>query len=189
MIQLSSKLRANNTMKRITNNLFALSLLILLASAIVSPAYVRASGTNTSNTLTSGQDANADPTKSTFKIVVCDGPDISGLSSATQNAILKEAGKSSMSQYVACDFNGAMKQVQHLINILLVLGVFAAIVLFTYAGYLLMNGKEKDREAAKAIFPKIFFGFIIMLSAWFIVYQVLSWLTGSGSVFTKLLGQ
>jgi hypothetical protein len=70
---------------------------------------------------------------------------------------------------------------------MMVLGVFAAIILFTYAGYLMMTGKDSDRNKAKDIFPKIFIGFVIMLSAWFIVYQILDWLTGNGA-FTKLLG-
>jgi hypothetical protein len=132
------------------------------------------------NTLTS-QNGISDPTQSTFQIVVCDGP--------TLPADLKAAEEKKLGRtYIPCDFNGAMMQVQHLIDIAMVLGVFAAIVLFTYAGYLLLTGTEANRNKAKDIFPKIFWGFIIMLSAWFIVYQILNWLTGSSSPFTKLLG-
>jgi len=126
------------------------------------------------NTLTTVS-ASADPTQSSFKVVVCDGP-------ALPSSVTKP------SNYVACDFNGAMTQIQHLIDIAMVLGVFAAIILFTYAGYLMMTGTEANRKKAKDIFPKIVWGFVIMLSAWFIVYQLLNWLTGPSSIFTKLLG-
>ena len=64
---------------------------------------------------------------------------------------------------------------------------FAAILLFTYAGYLFLTGKEGDRKKAYDVFPKVFWGFIIMLTAWFVVYQILNWLTGN-SIFGKLLG-
>jgi Na+-driven multidrug efflux pump len=80
-----------------------------------------------------------------------------------------------------------MMQAQKLINIAMVAGVFVAIGSFCYMGYLFMNGKEDDRKKGIEIFPKIFIGFIIMLSAWFIVYQLLDWLTGN-SGFKTLLG-
>ena len=149
--------------KKIIPNILAIAFLGLsLLSSSVAYAAV--------NTLT----ATEDPTKSTFKIVICNGPTL-------PDTMQKPAG------YVDCDFNGLMLQIQHFINICMVLGVFAAIVLFTYAGYLFLTGKEGDRKKAYDVFPKVFWGFIIMLSAWFVVYQILSWLTGN-SIFTKLLG-
>ena len=126
----------------------------------------------------------SDPTQSSFRIVICDGPTLP--SDPTAKAALIK-GAADPNHYIPCDFNGAMMQVQHLIDICMVLGVFAAIALFTYAGYLFMTGKEGDRKKAYEVFPRVFWGFIIMLSAWFIVYQILSWLTGN-SMFTKLLG-
>jgi hypothetical protein len=81
-----------------------------------------------------------------------------------------------------------MLLVQHLINIMLVIGVLAAIVMFAYAGLLFVSGKKANIDKARSIFPKVFVGFIIMLSAWFIVYQILSWLTDN-SGFKTLLGQ
>jgi membrane protein DedA with SNARE-associated domain len=69
----------------------------------------------------------------------------------------------------------------------MVLGVLAAIIVFTYAGYLYITGIEGNIKKAKSIFPKVFLGFVIMLVAWFVVYQLLSWLTGN-SGFAKLLG-
>jgi hypothetical protein len=90
--------------------------------------------------------------------------------------------------YVVCNFNGAMLQVQHLINIMMVIGVLVAIVMFSYAGGLYITGSKPNVDKAHKIFPKVFGGFIIMLSAWFIVYQILSWLTGPSSGFNTLLG-
>jgi len=134
-----------------------------------------------------------DPTQSSFRVIICDGP--AALNTSSTHQISNPNGGGTITDpkwhedpnFRACDFNGAMMQIQHLIDIFMVLGVFAAIILFTYAGFLLMTGKEDDRKKAKSIFPKVAVGFIIMLSAWFIVFQLLNWLTGNG-IFTKLLG-
>ncbi len=107
-----------------------------------------------------------------FHLTVCDGPSLPG---------------GNPTDYVPCDFNGAMLQVQHLINIAIVGGVLVAIFGFSYAGFLYIRGREADRTQASSMFQKIGIGFIIMLSAWFIVYQILAWLTG-GSGFGTLLG-
>ena len=82
-----------------------------------------------------------------------------------------------------------MRLVQHLINIATVLGILAAVFGFSYAGYLLVaKGSEPGaRSDAATIFRKVAIGFIIMLVAWSVVYQLLSWLTGS-SGFATLLG-
>ena len=115
------------------------------------------------------------PNDSAFKIVVCDGPTL------PKDYPNKPAG------YVPCDFNGVMRQIQHLINIMMVLGVLIAIVMFSYAGGLYITGQKANIDKAHSIFPKVFIGFIIMLSAWFIVYQILSWLTNNEG-FKALLG-
>ncbi len=130
--------------------------------------------------------SNENPTQSSFQITVCDGPN-NPKGNNPVNLYDSNGNPAGTRPYVVCNFNTGMLQIQHLINIAMVLGVFAAIVLFTYAGFLMLTGKEDDRKKAKDIFPKIFIGFIIMLTAWFIVYQILSWLTGNGT-FTKLLG-
>jgi len=124
-------------------------------------------------TLTS-PDPNANPNATGFKLVSCDGPTL-------------PPGMTVPQGYVPCDFNGVMIQVQHLINVAMVLGVFAAIAGFSYAGFLYVTGSEGNLKKAHEIFPKIFWGFIIMLSAWFIVYQLLGWLTNN-SGFKALLG-
>jgi hypothetical protein len=70
---------------------------------------------------------------------------------------------------------------------MIVIGVIAAFGSFCYIGYLYITGTQENIKKAKSIFPKIFFGFIIMLSAWFIVYQILTWL-GSYNGYKALLG-
>jgi len=117
--------------------------------------------------------ADVDITSPGFKLTVCDGP--------------AEANITKDPNYVPCDFNGLMKQIQHFIDIAIVLGVLAAIVGFTWSGWLYIKGNPGDIKKAHEIFPKVFIGFIIMLSAWFIVYQILAWLTDNPNL-TKLLG-
>jgi len=118
---------------------------------------------------------SVDINKSTFKLLICDGPPL------PSNVSLPKP------DYVPCDFKGLMAQTQHFINIAMVLGVLSALVLFTWAGALYVSGQPKNIDQAKAIFPAVVKGFIIMLLAWFIVYQILEWLTGSKS-FGVLLG-
>ena len=115
-----------------------------------------------------------------FRLTICDGPTIPKGGNVPTPTNLGHP-------YVPCDFTGLMMQVQHLINIAIILGVLVAIIGFCYMGYLYITGTEKNIGEAKKIFPYLFWGFIFMLTAWFIVYQILSWLTG-GSGFDKLLG-
>jgi hypothetical protein len=126
--------------------------------------------------------ASDDPTSSDFRLVWCDGP-----RDLVKYGNLSETEKNN---FVPCDFAGAMGQVQHLINIMLGLGVLSAIVLFCWAGYLYIQaatvGKEEGIKDAKVIFKKVIVGFVIMICAWFIVYQLLAWLAKS-STATALL--
>ena len=89
--------------------------------------------------------------------------------------------------FIACDFNGLMIEIQYLLNVMTIAGVLAAIIGFAIAGGLYVTGVQKNIERAKSMFPKIAIGFILILSAWFIVYQILSWLTGSAGA-AALLG-
>ena len=163
-----------------------------LFAAQLSPAFA-----DTTNTLTS-PDSTSNPNTTGFKLISCDGPDLSGLTTSinvTVNGKVESntppaggAPGRNPDGYIPCNFNGVMIQVQHLINVMMVVGVFAAIAAFSYAGFLYVSGSEGNIKKAHEIFPKIFWGFIIMLSAWFIVYQILSWLTGN-SAFSSLLGK
>ncbi len=165
-------------------------ILIASFSVLLSPSFVAAQGTLTSPT------SDANPNSTSFKIVVCDGPAALNSAAAHQVAnpdttvggtIPDPNWRGPDPNFVACDFNGAIRQIQHLIDIAMVFGVFAAVILFTFAGYLYITGKPSNIERAHSIFPKVFWGFIIMLTAWFVVFQLLSWLTNNPG-FAKLLG-
>jgi hypothetical protein len=73
------------------------------------------------------------------------------------------------SDYRICDFN-------------------AAIVGFSYAGYLYITGVPGNISKAHDIFKKVILGFVIMLAAWFIVYQLITWLVPGSSGVKYLLG-
>ena len=88
--------------------------------------------------------------------------------------------------FVACDFAGFVGQAQKLINVMTILGVLAGIIAFSYAGYLYVTGVPGNITRAYEIFKKVGIGLVIMLSAWAIVYQILSWLTDN-KTFTGLL--
>ncbi len=132
-----------------------------------------------------------DVNSSGFKLSVCDGPDLSGLASGTkiflngQNVTLTHG--QNPPGYIPCNFNGVMLQIRHLIDVMIVLGVLAAMLGFCYIGYLYIAGGKGNIDQAKVMFPKLVWGFIIMLVAWFIVFQLITWLTGS-SGFSTLLG-
>ena len=129
-----------------------------------------------------------------FKLAQCDGPDMSNISPAspikidfqgktytlpTQYSAMQAAG------YRPCNFNGLMIQVQFIINTMLVVGVIAALGGFSYAGYLYMTGSQGNLKKAHSIFPKVFWGFVIMLTGWFVVHQILVWLTPAGSAYLQ----
>ncbi len=151
----------------------AIGVAFLLTLVVVVGPYSALAQNNPARTLNSPSNENVNDTG--FKLTVCDGP--------------AEANLNHDQNYVTCDFNGAMLQIQHLINIAMIVGVLAAIVLFTWAGFLYVTsaGDTTKLNSAHAIFKKVIIGFIIMLSAWFVVYQLLDWLTGK-SGFGALLG-
>jgi len=134
------------------------------------------------------QKAKDDPNSSDFSLMWCDGPSL-----ASQPELLAAAKAKNGGRYTACDFAGAVGQIQHLMNIAVILGVLVAIILFSYAGYLMISvsftGKQDDLKKAKDIFQKVTWGFIIMLVAWFAVYQIIAWLVPTNSPATTLLDQ
>jgi hypothetical protein len=112
--------------------------------------------------------ATLNPFDPNFKLSICDGPaEAPGVTTP-------------------CDFNGLISQAQFLINAMIMLGVLAAIISLSYGGYLYITGEEGKIKHAKEIFRKTIWGFIMMLTAWFIVFQLLDWLAGNGGVKTLL---
>lgn len=176
---------------RATSLFFLVALLIIpLFSLVFLPSPTSALTTRTL-TSDSSYDSSTDISKEGFRLTVCDGPTLPPPSKGRD--LNKELNQEYQAKYhrnyVPCDFNGAMLQVQHIINIAIFVGVVMAIIGFFYAGYLYITGTQENIKKAKSIFPKIFGGFIIMLSGWFIVFQILSWLTGEGSGLGALLGK
>jgi hypothetical protein len=118
---------------------------------------------------------------SSFKLLICDGPE-------QINHIDPTTGKYDASNpknnpnFIPCDFNGAMMQIQHFINVAMIVGVLVAIVGFTKAGIYFIWGEPGKIKEARETFAYVVKGFIIMLSAWFIVYQILAWLLKSNTL-------
>jgi len=166
-----------------TQNLPIILLVVLLVSFCFPVINVQAANTRPTVNIASED----------FKFVVCDGPDLKRLP-AGEKVLITLNGKqievtndNIPSNYIPCDFNGLILTVQHLIDIAIVFGVLVALGSFCYIGYLYITGTQANRAKAKSIFPKIFFGFIIMLASWFIVYQLLTWL-GASQGSKALLG-
>lgn len=112
--------------------------------------------------------ATLNPFDPNFKLVVCNGPTLPpGMTKA---------------DYVPCDFNGLMLQAQFLINAMFVLGVLAAILTLTYAGILYISGDQKKINDAKDLLKNVGIGFLMMFSAWVIIYQILDWLVANPGV-------
>lgn len=127
-----------------------------------------------------------------FKILQCDGP--AKLNDISTHRVKNTDGSWQVEtvngvpwtpdpKFVPCDFRGLMIQVQFLINAAVVIGVLAALIGFAYAGFLYITGTQANLKKAHTIFPKILWGFVIMLAAWFIVYQILAWLTPGASAY------
>ena len=163
---------------------FVVLLLLASFSLLLSPCAALAAAT------VPAVDLNAQPgtnNQGAFQIVHCDGPDLSQLKSSITINVNGQSEptkpESNPPGYTPCDFEYLMVEAQFLINAMLVVGVLAAILGFAYAGVLFIQGTPGSITTARKIFPKIAGGFILMLTAWFIVYQILSWLTGNASAF------
>ena len=156
------ELKKRNRVKKggIISFLFILSFLVIP----IVPAFAQPAG-------------SANPNSSAFRLSICDGPaELNQIDPATGKI---EKGYVNDPKFIPCNFEGLMIQVRHLINIMITVGVFVAIIGFCYAGYLYITGVPGNITKAHDIFKNVSLGFIIMLSAWFIIYQILSWLTGN----------
>ena len=121
---------------------------------------------------------------SKFRLLICDGP----AELIHYNPATRKFDPSHIQEgFIPCDFRGLMMQIQHLINIAMTVGVLFAVAGLLFAGYLYISGKPANISRAHDIFPSLAKGFIIMLAAWFIVYQILEWLTGTNG-YGVLLG-
>lgn len=119
-----------------------------------------------------------------FKLLICDGPP-ELVHYDPKNRVYSQGYTNP--DFIPCYFRGLMLQIQHLINLAFVLAVLATIIGMIRAGYLYITGVPANLNKAHEIFKAVGIGFVLALCAWFIVYQILVWLTGSGS-YTALLG-
>ena len=80
----------------------------------------------------------------------------------------------------ACDFNSVIKLAQAIMDFLLYISIYIAAGLFIWAGILYTTARDDSGQVSKAkeIFKDAAIGFIIMLSAWVIVYTIVYGLTG-----------
>jgi hypothetical protein len=81
-----------------------------------------------------------------------------------------------------CGFNHLIELTQNLIYNLVILTTFLATFAFAYAGILLITsgGNTSKKDEAKKMLMKVLTGFLIILSAWLIVYTLTSVLLKDG---------
>lgn len=75
---------------------------------------------------------------------------------------------------VKCDFCAFIKLANNVITFIIYTSFLVAVVGFMYAGLLLLTaqGDPGKRNNAKKIFTHTMWGFVIILSAWLIVYTI-----------------
>jgi hypothetical protein len=158
---------------------FAITVVFLSQFVLINSAYAlpSISGEVSNTPATTDNVENVNIRSSTFKFVVCDGP------VRPKGYVPNPPDKT---PYIPCDFKGLVLTVQHFLNIAMVLGVMGTIVTAVYAGYLYVTGKESNISKAKEMLPKVGIGFVLMLTAWFIIAQILTWLTNNEAFKTFL---
>ena len=86
-----------------------------------------------------------------------------------------------------CNFVELMNTANYIINWLFYIAVSLCVVMFSYAGFLYMSASESNVKQAKGIFSNVIRGFIWMLLGWFVVHELLVWLTESSAGYDALL--
>ncbi len=104
---------------------------------------------------------NAPPPLDYSGFVKCDG-------------VVKKDG-SEPQRDVKCDFVALVDTVNKGINWLFIISIPIATVLFAYAGLLYLTGASGNISKAKTIFTSVGIGFIIMITAWFVVRTAVGW--------------
>lgn len=146
--------KTKSILSKIIIAFFAIVLGLSSFGTIFVPVYA---ANNTENISSSG-----------FKLNVCDGP------AGVRNQL--DPSSKEYKEFVPCDFRAVMILIQHLINIMISVGVVAAVAGFSYAGFLYITHVPAKITLAHEIFKKVGIGLVLMLSAWAIVYQILTWL-------------
>lgn len=86
-----------------------------------------------------------------------------------------------------CDFENLVELAQNLMNFMIVISIPLAAISFSWAGFLMMTagGSEEKIKKAHSIFWKVGVGFLVVLSAWLIVYLITSTLLKEGYSILK----
>lgn len=73
-----------------------------------------------------------------------------------------------------CGFNDFMRQIDHIISLLLYVAVVLAVISFVYAGFKLIfsGGNEDALKHAKHIFWNVLVGLVLAYGAWIIVHFI-----------------
>lgn len=80
-----------------------------------------------------------------------------------------------------CGFAELIESVKYIINWLIIIAVPIVTLVFAYAGFLFMTGKESNISKAKTMLPKVVWGFVAMLGAWLLVTTILKFLVRDDS--------
>ncbi len=88
-----------------------------------------------------------------------------------------------------CGWGHLIQLVSNVANYLIILGAAFSAVAFGWAGFLMMTagGEMSKIEQAKSIFGKVLVGFLLMLSAWLIVYAIEAGFIKNTTEFKSLL--
>ena len=88
-----------------------------------------------------------------------------------------------------CGWSDFITLLNNITNYLIILGAAFSAIAFGWAGFMMMTagGEMSKIEKAKSIFGKVLVGFIIMLSAWLIVYAIEKGLIAPSSGIQSLL--
>ena len=75
-----------------------------------------------------------------------------------------------------CEFSDVIKLVNNIIKFLIWVSIPLAVIAFTYAGFLMVTsgGNPGQIDKAKGIFRNVAIGLVFVISAWLIVYLIIS---------------
>lgn len=75
-----------------------------------------------------------------------------------------------------CDFDELVALIRRVINYLIIIAVPVSAAVFAYAGikYMTAAGDTGKMAEARRIFTKVILGFVVMLSAWLVVFAITS---------------
>lgn len=89
-----------------------------------------------------------------------------------------------------CEFGDFIELIKNIMNFAIFTGVAFSVLAFSWAGILMITsaGNTGQRDQAKKIFSSVLTGFLIVLTAWLIVYLILKGLTeGSNAKFPSFI--